>query len=82
MGIKWVLISEKLPDYMSDVLVVGRMRYAWEKDYTYFMDYASFHPDDVWYLNNDWYEGQQEYELLCWSYLPDIPYDFLKEVLK
>ena len=81
MGIKWVLISEKYPDYMWPVLVVGRMKYIWEKEYTYFMDYAVWLSDDVWQLTNDWDEGQQEFELLCWSYLPDIPYDFLKEVL-
>ena len=81
----WILTSERLPETDGTYLVSGRMKYDWENEYEYFVDCAEYLPlsGDPWpYGNtggtewgtwNDWYEGQQEYEILAWQPLPE-PY--------
>lgn len=82
---EWILTSERLPETDGEYIVSGKMKYEWENDYEYFVDtafyiptadiYSSIPNDSVrhWETWNDWYEGQQEYEILAWRPLPE-PY--------
>ena len=78
---RWIPTSERLPESDCEtVLVTGKMKYASEKEYEYFVDCAfvgsihgtpdNFSPFDfeTW---NDWYEGQDEYYILAWMPLPE-----------
>lgn len=79
---KWIPCNKKLPLEYETVLVTGKMKYASEKEYEYFVDCAfvgslhgtpdNFSPFDfeTW---NDWYEGQEEYYILAWMPFPE-PY--------
>lgn len=77
---KWIPCKDRLPIDDETVLVTGKMKYSWETEYGYFVDCAfvgalhgtpnNFRPFDfeTW---NDWYEGQDEYEIIAWMPLPD-----------
>lgn len=82
----WVPVSERLPNLFDKVIVFGRMKYSFEKDYTFFIDAASYdEPEaervvDRWITFGDPYEGQQEFEILYWMPLPDKPWkEYLNE---
>lgn len=82
---EWILTSERLPETGDTYLVSGKMKYEWESEYEYFVDCAEYLPlscapfplgntgGTEWGTMNDWYEGQQEYEILAWQPLPE-PY--------
>lgn len=70
MGVfKWApLDMNKFPPVPGDtVWVCGRMRYEWEKEWTYFVDVARMDADGNLWLWNDWHEGQQYYEIKYWK---------------
>lgn len=79
---KWIPCNKKLPLEYETVLITGKMKYASDKEYEYFVDCAfvgslhgtpdNFSPFDfeTW---NDWYEGQEEYYILAWMPFPE-PY--------
>ena len=74
----WIPVSERLPEVGDTYIVSGRMKYDFEKEYTYFTDCAEYLPigstdGTEWETWTDWYEGQQEYEILAWQPLPE-PY--------
>lgn len=74
----WKLCKDVLPKIDGFYIVSGKMKYPWE-DYEYFVDVAEYHQPDPLTLNqgwetwNDWYEGQEEYEIVAWQELPE-PY--------
>lgn len=70
---KWKLCKECYPTIMGAYIISGRMKYTWEKEYTYFVDVAEYMPSDDWWTFNDWDEGQDEYEIMAWQELPE-PY--------
>lgn len=78
---KWIPTAEQLPERFDTVIVCGKMKYSFEKEYERFVDVACFdEPDkekdqDRWATFNDWYEGQQEYEITHWMPLPEPPKD-------
>lgn len=76
--IRWIPVSERLPEVGDTYIVSGRMKYDFEKEYTYFTDCAEYLPSNIggadWGTWTDWYEGQQEYEILAWKPLPE-PYE-------
>lgn len=79
---EWILTSERLPEAGDICIVSGKMKYEWENEYEYFVDIAEHIPTGYvycsttndslrdWETSNDWYEGQQEYEILAWQPLP------------
>ena len=81
--ISWVPCSLTKPKEGQDVLVTGKMKYDFQKDYEYFVDIAEYSPwkvstsdiskQDVVQFEtwNDWYEGQEEYEILAWASIPE-----------
>lgn len=67
----WISVDKELPP-AGTVLLAGRMRYKWEHQYTTFID-LGYHDGDIWHVDNDWYEGQQEFAITHWMPLPDPP---------
>ena len=83
---EWIPVSERLPEVGDIYIVSGRMKYDFEKEYTYFTDCAEYLPigstdGTEWETWTDWYEGQQEYEILAWRPQPK-PYKAESEVEK
>ena len=78
---KWVKCEDDLPPEEGAYLVSGKMKYEWEKEYEYFIDFADYRKDYPYEYKgayggyfgtyNDWYEGQQEYEIVAWMELPE-----------
>lgn len=81
---EWVRCEDRLPDEIGTYLVSGKMKYDTDKEHEYFVDIADYtkveHCDYMGKFGgffqtcNDWYEGQQEYEILAWKPLPE-PYE-------
>lgn len=69
----WVSVRERLPEIMATVIVTGRMKYDWEKGYIRFVDVAQHNGDGDYCFFNDWYEGQDVFEVTHWMPLPDPP---------
>ena len=74
---KWIPVAERLPE-IGTYIIAGRMKYDYEKAYTHFVDVAYFGPrwndaDYSWQTFNDWFEGQQEFEITHWMPLPEPP---------
>lgn len=70
---EWIPVNEKLPQISYTVLVAGRMKYRWEKEYFHFVDAALFTDEEIFVTFNDWYEGQDEFMITHWMPLPEMP---------
>lgn len=78
---EWIRCKDRLPEEEDMYLVSGKMKYASEKEYEYFIDFADYRKDFPYAYKgeygphfdtyNDWYEGQDEYEILAWMPLSD-----------
>lgn len=80
---EWIRCEDRLPDIGDTYLVSGRMKYKQDKEYDYFTDAAIYLPitggnyplgntgGTAWATWNDWYEGQDEYEIIAWMELPE-----------
>ena len=85
---RWIPCEERLPDIADTYIVSGKMKYSFEDEYEFFTDAADYEPYDEphsyklgdkfynyrFHTWNDWYEGQDEYEILAWMPMPE-PYD-------
>ena len=60
----WISVKEKLPDWNELVFICGVFKYDNDKEYRVFTDVGSIDSDDNWYMENDWYEGQEYFEIL------------------
>lgn len=83
----WIPCEERLPDIAATYIVSGKMKYSFEAEYEFFTDAADYVPYDEphnyklgdkfynyrFHTWNDWYEGQDEYEILAWMPMPE-PY--------
>ncbi len=66
-GDGWIPCSEDMPkDGGSFYWVTIKMKYHFETDYEYNVDIASYY-DCHWETWNDWYEGQDYYEIIAWK---------------
>ena len=70
---KWVSVTERLPEILHTVIVSGRMKYKWETDFFRFVDVATYSEGEFFETFNDWYEGQDEFEITHWMPLPEPP---------
>lgn len=70
---RWIPVEERLPEICTNVLVAGRMKYRWEHKYLQFVDMAFFNEGEFFETFNDWYEGQDEFEITHWMPLPEHP---------
>lgn len=71
----WNNVHKGPPKSYGIYIVAGRMKYSYE-DYTYFVDLAYYLGNlggINWLTYNDWYDGQDEYEITHWMPLPDYP---------
>ena len=68
----WISIKERMPDAKTIVIVYGQMKYAWEKDFSRFVDVATY-DGQCFDTVNDWYEGQQYFDIVYWMPLPELP---------
>ena len=71
--VEWIPVKERLPQICTNVLVAGRMKYRWEHKYLQFVDKACFNEGEFFETDNDWYEGQDEFEITHWMPLPQPP---------
>lgn len=85
---QWIPCEERLPDIAATYIVSGKMKYSFEAEYEFFTDAADYVPYDEphnyklgdkfynyrFHTWNDWYEGQDEYEIIAWMPLPE-PYE-------
>ena len=69
---KWISVEDRLPEVGGDYLVTIKMKYAWETEWEYHTDVATWGcgPEDAWCTLNDWCEGQ-EVHITHWMPLPD-----------
>ena len=75
LGDDWIPCSERLPDGPQTCIVTGRQKYAFEKEWDYFVDVADSegsYIDGYWDTFNDWDEGQETH-IIAWMPLPE-PY--------
>ena len=70
---EWIPFSDKQPQIGYRVLVAGRMKYRWENKYFQFVDVAIFNIEREFETFNDWFEGQDEFEITHWMPLPEPP---------
>ena len=70
---KWISVTERLPQICTNVIVAGRMKYRWEHKYFQFVDKAYFNEGEFFETDNDWDEGQDEFEITHWMPLPEPP---------
>lgn len=71
---RWIPVSERLPEIGDTVIISGKMKYKGDKDYEEFVDVAIFEVTQRFETFNDWYEGQDEFEIVAWQPLPE-PYE-------
>jgi len=71
--VEWIPVKERLPQICTNVLVAGMMKYRWEHKYLQFVDKAFFNEGEFFETSNDWYEGQDEFEITHWMPLPEPP---------
>lgn len=69
----WIPVTERLPEILHTVIVSGRMKYEWETDFIRFVDVATYTEGEFFETFNDWYEGQDEFEITHWMPLPEPP---------
>lgn len=67
---QWIPCSERLPEEYKSYIVTIKMKYDHEKEYEYQVDVADYN-DDNWTTFNDWYEGQDEFQVIAWMPLPE-----------
>lgn len=78
---QWIPVTERLPEVVDSYIVVVKSKDAWEKDYTYDTDVATYNPyekayiDGCWNTYNDWDEGQDFLHVTHWMPLPQPPRD-------
>lgn len=78
-AVKWIPVTERLPEVVDSYLVVVKCKYDWEKEYDIDVDVATYNPyekayiDDCWNTYNDWNEGQQYIHVTHWMPLPEPP---------
>lgn len=68
-------LEEKQEKYVvQDKLVSMRYKYAWETKWTYSNELlmADFDLDKLYYWDKDWYEGQEDIEILGCISINDI----------
>nr|MBQ1579146.1 DUF551 domain-containing protein [Oscillospiraceae bacterium] len=70
---RWIPVTERLPEILHTVIVSGRMKYKWETDFFRFVDVATYSEGEFFETFNDWYEGQDEFEITHWMPLPEPP---------
>ena len=71
---RWIPCSERLPKIGDTIIISGKTKYKHEKEYEYFVDIAFYEPWQGFSTYNDWYEGQDEFEIVAWQPLPE-PYE-------
>lgn len=69
---EWIPVSERLPEESTECVVTIKMKYEWEIEFEINVDVATYLDGD-WCTFNDWFEGQQYYEVTAWMPLPE-PY--------
>lgn len=74
LATKWIPVTERLPKVCDTYIVSGRMKYDYEKEYSYFVDAAVYNPADGWDTFHDNWEGQQDFAIIAWMPLPE-PYE-------
>ena len=68
---QWIPCEERMPIEPDTYIVSGKMKYDFENEYEYFVDAAEYDPYDSEFSTwNDWYEGQDEFEIVAWMPLP------------
>lgn len=65
--------KESPPPIGAEVLVAIKMKYAADLEYEYEVDQGCFHGDGEWETWNDWYEGQEYFEITHWAPKPEPP---------
>lgn len=70
---EWIPCRRAMPTAIGTYIICGKMKYSFESEYEYFVDAADYSPSttggefSTW---NDWFEGQDEYEILAWMSMP------------
>ncbi len=78
-AMKWIPVTERLPEVVDSYIVVVKYKYDWEKEYSIDTDVATYNPyekayiDDCWNTYVDWDEGQQYIHVTHWMPLPEPP---------
>lgn len=68
---QWIPCEERMPKGIGAYIISGKMKYDFESEYEYFVDVAEYDPiDSEFHSWNDWYEGQDEFEIVAWMPLP------------
>lgn len=86
---RWIPVTERLPEIGDTYLVVVKYKYDHEKEYGYDVDVAMYCPyddpdayiDKRWNTFIDWNEGQQDLHITHWMPLPQPPKEMPEEIV-
>ena len=76
---RWIPVTERLPEEMDIYLVVVKSKYDFEDQYEIDTDVATYNPHEKAYIDGcwdtycDWDEGQQYLHITHWMPLPQAP---------
>lgn len=71
---EWVSVKDRLPEIGEYVFIIIEMKYKHEKEIETVVDIGWLCADGDFSMINDWYEGQQHFQITHWQpvILPEI----------
>ena len=69
--VRWIKVSDELPEFNKEVWIAGEMKYDFEEEPERFVDVGWMGYKYEQNTYNDWYEGQQYFKITHWAHLDE-----------
>lgn len=63
----WISVKDMLPEVNEQILMVIEMKYDHESQMQTVVEIGWLNNDGSFEMGNDWYEGQQHFEITHWQ---------------